>query len=1353
MKTNKKTGAAKKGGLLLALLTILFLPSILKADGIVSLSMNPTNPAWGQQFVVNISYCGDQYNAGNLDAAISTNSTPQIPNTAGQVFLISNLGIDIHSVNPNQSGGNIGYNIPPPSPFVPNCAECSGGTGELESVQYTLTMPNAADMGSAACGSSITNLNFIAGFENNIMNWSSTMPACDFQVLSWIVPVPAQSVTVQKNVEGTLALVGDLVLYSVDYTYSNGAATISDPIPGGGCLALVDCGPNPAPTGGSVSGAVVGETSGTVSWTMPNTTYTKSGTVWMLLQMTCAIASGTVISNTVTGTNGSATSTSTTNLTVGTVGLTLSKAQSVNTFLKLPGSTVTITYFLNYQINGDVLKAIRMFDDDPNGAYNASPPPGWQFLPQNGTNGTWTISDSCNTGDRIITASVPAASQYPDLLLDDPANESSVQMCDSGIIESDVMINPGNYPGADGLVIIRSNGQTGNLGYAYSLLLSIDTNPAGGYVGMMECGGGTCTWPAYVDPTNLVITGNTWYRVKIVVSNNGFTFNIKVWQVGQPEPTAYQLVWTAPAADQSNPNWECPDMGGTNTDWRPGIGEQGNDVDSSTQDSYNNFILYNERTSANTVLYDTVPTGLTYSGSNPAGSMDGSMLTWNMGNISDQSGSYTWWASTSACNQSFTNIGGISGTQAGGPAAAYSNPVVFNVNCISPTSTVTQTPTPNFTISKTASKTTNITKADQLTFSIVVCNNSGAVTQNFTVYDDWSSGSADEWQYQNPYYTSPVGNGIYSLTANLGTPSTGWTQFIFVPTPTGFTGCFTFQMFLGGAQSNYTCGWHNNASLAFNGMPSPVSTVFLSDFCSTLTPTTTPTVNIGLLTTSPTQTPSFTSTMSWTSTPVVSASPTFTPTMSWTVTPTDTNTIVFMTQTATGTFVSLPTLTASATCLCLTNTVTPTYTATPIPQVSSLQNLTVSPPAIYPGQNVTITFQFKNTNTGCTTSYFAALSNQCALQNAGASGQVILVSEAGMDVLNNSVNGGRASQCAGDGTYHSSTETACGMETGGAPIYMTVPSTWTPGTYYAIVAVRSCNVYADPSLMIDSQACVPFTVVPALTQTPANSATITPTYTNTPIVPAAPMSLTVTSSVACAALNGLVVYTISFTNVSSAQINNYSVWDTIPAQLQVASITNGYTTGSIIYADFSGIPAGTGGSVTWSGWVTSQGLISNTAMDSTGAVSSVIIAQCTPVPTMTMTATITVIATNTATPTASPATTGTPTQTPTLAIEPTQPTDEMPCEKMMIYQNIIYPEEGEYLKLHYSLYESMKITIKVYNRNGILVKTVADDMENGDVDITWDGRNDDGNIVSSGIYLLYIKLGNCERKEKVAIIR
>ncbi len=159
-----------------------------------------------------------------------------------------------------------------------------------------------------------------------------------------------------------------------------------------------------------------------------------------------------------------------------------------------------------------------------------------------------------------------------------------------------------------------------------------------------------------------------------------------------------------------------------------------------------------------------------------------------------------------------------------------------------------------------------------------------------------------------------------------------------------------------------------------------------------------------------------------------------------------------------------------------TSTITPTCAS----GGNKIQNLTISPSTVLAGQNITITFQFKGTNTGCKLAYFAALSNKCYMQNAGTAGQAILVNEAGINIAccNAQVNSGRASQCNGDSAWHNNTDASCGMEAGGASIYMTVPSYWVTGYYYVLVGVRECNVYVNPAPYLDDIISAAFTVSP-----------------------------------------------------------------------------------------------------------------------------------------------------------------------------------------------------------------------------------------------------------------------------------
>ncbi len=701
-------------------------------SSITGVTINPPNPALGQPFNLSIQMCLDEYNTPNeLVVAASTSSAFQNPGINGQVFLLSSLGVDVHSSNPNNASNgyvDFGCHLTQPTPFVTNCTDCAGSYAMSVTESYNLTMPSAAELGSQ-CGGASTIYLQIGSYSFYFYNttWTSLYNgACGAYETSWALPAPpANSITLSQRAEGELQSVGDLVLYSIDYSYGNGPLTITDSLPGSGNLSLATYGPLSI-TGGTITAPALGSTSGTITWNFPNSTTTKQGTVWLLMKMTTAISAGTQVQNTASAASGSNNMNSSAIVTAGQPAVSVQKFESASALTAMAGNSATITYYLNYEVNGDQMKAFRAFDDTALGAYTSLPPSGWKFIPSGADNGTWTISDFCGTGDRVLWGAAQTNS-YPALLLDDPA-PSNVQIC-TGLVEADVLINPGSDPGADGLVILRSNGLTGNLNYSYSLLLSLDTAPANGYISIQKCSAGTCSW--YAPETTFPITGNTWYRTKtnMTVSGNDYVFQYKIWQVGQPEPSGYLGIWTDSGA-AANASFNCSGTG-TYLDWRPGVGEQSG-VYGNENDEYNNFIAYAPRTAANAALFDTVPAGLTYISSSPIGTNSAGFLTWNLGNISYQSGTYTWWASTNACGQSFTNVAGIGGT---GMAPQFSNPVVSGLNCISPTITLTtppsSTPSVTYTISPT---TTNIlTKTATMTYTPVnTAVNTATITVTFT---------------------------------------------------------------------------------------------------------------------------------------------------------------------------------------------------------------------------------------------------------------------------------------------------------------------------------------------------------------------------------------------------------------------------------------------------------------------------------------------------------------------------------------------------------------------------------------------------------------------------------------------
>jgi uncharacterized repeat protein (TIGR01451 family) len=667
-----------------------------------SVTMSPPAPDYHQAVTVTIDYCAQLYNDNYMAMAFSTSSAFQ--NAAlsgvGQVFVISNRGVDVPvNVPATSPGGRIDWLAnPSPGGGTAECRTCDSGSnnGKHFVATYVVHVPGPEYFP----GCSNTSLNLLVGMKDANLNegdWTALSGNCDGTDAnnsnSWTIPVPPANVALQKRAEGVITNVGDMVLFSMDYTFGNSVLSIDDPLPGGGNLEVVSWGPKTINLGSvSGSGAVVGATSGNITWNFPTRVGqagSANGTVWVLMRVKNAMAPGTTITNTATA-NGSVTAS--TSIVVGQAAFTISKTQSINPPDKaLVGSDI-ITYYLEYSVNGYQMKSYRPFDDTAAGSYTSPvPPAGWKYLPDgaSGQSGTWTIADPCNTGDSYITGQGESNQHYPQLLLDDPAgNTANVQFC-TGIIMADVMIDPGGYEGSDAMVILRSN-NNGGTSNAYGLLLSVDNAPLNGYVGIQKCSnGGTCSWYNGGVTANVAgISNKKWFRTKtqITQAGNDYVFQVKVWIKGDPEPDAWTMTWTDTGA-AADPNWNC--TSGIYHDWRPGIAEQ-RGASGATEDSYNNFVVYIPNTSANTIIYDTIPNGLSYMSSNPLGTNAGGVVSWTLNNVSNQSGTFTWWGLVSSCNI-ISNVADITG----GLSAVNieSNSVWVDVICGTPTFTPTPTAT------------------------------------------------------------------------------------------------------------------------------------------------------------------------------------------------------------------------------------------------------------------------------------------------------------------------------------------------------------------------------------------------------------------------------------------------------------------------------------------------------------------------------------------------------------------------------------------------------------------------------------------------------------------------------------
>lgn len=67
-----------------------------------------------------------------------------------------------------------------------------------------------------------------------------------------------------------------------------------------------------------------------------------------------------------------------------------------------------------------------------------------------------------------------------------------------------------------------------------------------------------------------------------------------------------------------------------------------------------------------------------------------------------------------------------------------------------------------------------------------------------------------------------------------------------------------------------------------------------------------------------------------------------------------------------------------------------------------------------------------------------------------------------------------------------------------------------------------------------------------------------------------------------------------------------------------------------------------------------------------------------------------------------------------------------------------------------------ELTLKIYDVRGRLVRTLADKTPQVSGEITWDGKDNSGNIVRVGIYILYLKTSgssNLSKKTTIAVAK
>jgi len=90
------------------------------------------------------------------------------------------------------------------------------------------------------------------------------------------------------------------------------------------------------------------------------------------------------------------------------------------------------------------------------------------------------------------------------------------------------------------------------------------------------------------------------------------------------------------------------------------------------------------------------------------------------------------------------------------------------------------------------------------------------------------------------------------------------------------------------------------------------------------------------------------------------------------------------------------------------------------------------------------------------------------------------------------------------------------------------------------------------------------------------------------------------------------------------------------------------------------------------------------------------------------------------------------------------------------WNNPFNPEASDaqdrYTEIDYEVKEE-GATIRIYSINGELVRTLEEDSTKKKDTIKWNGKNDKGRVVGSGVYLVNLKIGKSSKTVKVVVLK
>jgi len=105
--------------------------------------------------------------------------------------------------------------------------------------------------------------------------------------------------------------------------------------------------------------------------------------------------------------------------------------------------------------------------------------------------------------------------------------------------------------------------------------------------------------------------------------------------------------------------------------------------------------------------------------------------------------------------------------------------------------------------------------------------------------------------------------------------------------------------------------------------------------------------------------------------------------------------------------------------------------------------------------------------------------------------------------------------------------------------------------------------------------------------------------------------------------------------------------------------------------------------------------------------------------------------------------------------EPLKPEDTLPDKiELTCYNNVFNPIKGERALIVVELPNQAHIKLGLYNTRGNRIRELADEeKETGRHKYYWNGKNDSGNMIGSGLYFVHIQAGDYKKTKKIVVVK